>query len=463
MSVAMNSLFWRIFISFWLALLLFVGSTLWLASNYVEKLNARQESITPLAELPNYLIAAQQIADTNQVSSLRDWLKQIDRNEVIPLYLIDPQGNDLLGRAVPAYIAQKAVRFAERREQGNARYRKLLSKRGITLGNDEILQLIPDYRGATLDRILVRPRSITIPIFLATLISGIVCFLLARYLTAPVQRLRSAARRMAQGDLEVRVSQSLGQRNDEIMALARDFDTMADRLQEMLAAHKQLLRDASHELRSPIARLQLALGLARQRSAHKTDSDLDRIEVAIEQLNELIDQLLTLSKLESGSMVIQHEPVNLAELLQFIADDAVFEARQQGKKVNLTVDDVPDINGDERLLHSAIENIVRNAIRHTRADSAVEIRLARDLQTQYQIVISIRDFGPGIPAEALHKVFDPFVRLGDARDRQSGGYGLGLAIAKQSVELHGGHIAVSNTDGDGVLFDIYLPVLRHAE
>jgi len=316
---------------------------------------------------------------------------------------------------------------------------------------------VPDYQGVTLGRVIARPRVIALPLILAALASGLVCFLLARYLTAPLDRLRRATESYATGDLSTRVAPTLGTRRDEVAELAQAFDRMAQRLQELMTSQRQLLSDVSHELRSPLARLQVALGLARQRTDGRASSEFDRIERETERLNELIGQLLSLARLESGVTVAELEPVDLVELLASVASDADFEARATHRRVEMAGTVPATIQGDVRLLHSALENIVRNAVRYTAEGTTVTLSLERDRGKPDAWAITIRDHGPGVPEAMLPRLFEPFVRVGDARDRASGGYGLGLAIAQKAVHLHGGEVVARNEPAGGFSIVIVLP------
>lgn len=235
---------------------------------------------------------------------------------------------------------------------------------------------------------------------------------------------------------------------------------MAERVQQLLQARQQLLNDVSHELRSPLARLHLALGLAQKKADIPLHRDLDRIEREAERLDELIGEILSLSRLESSEEVPDKGAVELAELLHTIAADAAFEADPRDCNVVVTSSFPVVLQGNEALLRSALENVVRNALRYTRAGTTVELSLTQDpLQPNAAVVIEVRDQGPGIAPELLPRIFDPFVRAGEARDRESGGYGLGLAIAKRAIGLHRGTIAARNRPEGGLSVLIRLPVM----
>lgn len=290
-------------------------------------------------------------------------------------------------------------------------------------------------------------------------IGGLVCLGLAWHLTAPIRRLRTAAQRLAGGDLAARVGPGHGRGADEIAALGRDFDLMAERIETLMTTQRQLLRDISHELRSPLARLNVALELARQRSGPGSGAALDRIEREANRLNNLIGQLLTLTQLESGGDWIQRGPVSLKGLVESIASDANFEAQTQNQVVHAVVEEEVIIHGSEEMLRQGIENVVRNAVRYTAEQTQVEISVSRRRGgSDDAAIIRVRDRGPGVPEHALPRLFLPFYRVADARDRQTGGTGIGLAITQRAVHLHGGTVIAANAPDGGLIVEIVLPV-----
>ncbi len=232
-------------------------------------------------------------------------------------------------------------------------------------GNGGEFWLTQDFQSVTLVRYLTRPRVVALPLAVGILLGALVCFLLARYLTAPIERLRKAMEAYATGDLDQRVTPSLGSRRDEIVDLAAAFDRMAERLNTAMSSQKQLLVDVSHELRSPLSRLQVALGLARQRNANEPSPELDRIEREVERLNELIGQLLSLARLESGAQPPAPETVDLSEMLHSVIADAAVEAQSRQCRLHLEHAEPVTVQGNAQLIHSAIENVVRNAVRYT--------------------------------------------------------------------------------------------------
>lgn len=288
------------------------------------------------------------------------------------------------------------------------------------------------------------------------LLTGVVlCWLLALYLTSPIRKLREATNKFAGGDLTTRVAEKVGRRRDEISDLARDFDSMAERIESLVMSQQRLNRDISHELRSPLARLNVALEMARQRATPETMPQLTRIENESFRLNEMISRLLTLSKLETGSQDFDRHELNLKGLVEQIASDADFEAKARNRSVRVVRADDCRVIGSENLLHSAIENILRNAVRYTKEGTAVDVSLSNG---NGRAVITIADHGEGVPEMELKNLFKPFYRVEEARDRGSGGTGLGLAIAEQAVKLHKGTISAKNTE-DGLEVEIVLAAI----
>jgi two-component system sensor histidine kinase CpxA len=330
-------------------------------------------------------------------------------------------------------------------------------RRTIELADGREYWLIPDFEGATLRRFISRPRVMAVPLVLAALVGGLVCLLLARYLVSPIERLRAATQAYASGDFSQRVSPALGERSDEIADLAHAMDHMAERLDAMLKSQRALLRDVSHELRSPLARVQAALGLARQRGG--AEAELDRIDREAERLNDLIGAILSFSRLESGVRIPAREPVELDQLLLEVAEDARLEAGR--RKLIVIAEPVPQasILGDPMLLHSALDNVLRNAVRHAPEGSSVEVSLTEDTPDGHRngYVVRVRDHGPGVPDDMLSRIFEPFVRVSAAQAGQSGGVGLGLAIAQRAVEAHNGSIGARNHAGGGLVVTIRLP------
>ena len=296
------------------------------------------------------------------------------------------------------------------------------------------------------------PRLPLLPM-LAGLLASLLCAAgLAWYIAKPIRHLRQAFDAAAKGDLEVRVSPSMGGRRDELADLGHDFDRMTEHLQVLMAGQKRLLHDVSHEMRSPLARLQAAIGLARQQPARMADS-LQRIEREGERMNLLVGELLTLSRLEAG-VTGALENVDMGELLAGIVEDARFEGAAQQIDIVYAPGEMAEIRANPELLHRAVENVVRNALRFSAAGGAIHIAAGRVDGERFQI--SIGDDGPGVPESQLENIFKPFFR-GDAQNT-AGGYGLGLAIAQRVIAAVNGKIQAKNKLGGGLLVEIDLPL-----
>ncbi len=293
------------------------------------------------------------------------------------------------------------------------------------------------------------------------LIGGVFCYWLARYLSTPIEELRGVTQELSDGKLTARVNEKLLKRHDEIGHLGRDFNVMAGRIESLVEAQRRLLGDISHELRSPLARQGVALGLARRRAGAEAASALDRIEREGERLNEMIGQLLALSRLESGTDGLKNVKIDLSGLIQDVVDDADFEARSRERSVSLVNHEPCQLFGVPELIRSAIENVVRNAVRHTEKGTAVNVSLvAEPDHGEPWAAINVRDHGKGVPESSIAQIFRPFYRVEDARDRTTGGTGLGLSIAARAVRLHHGTIKASNAEDGGLVVEIRLPLER---
>jgi two-component system, OmpR family, sensor kinase len=308
------------------------------------------------------------------------------------------------------------------------------------------------------DRI-ISPQTLPLRLLILTVLTGAASYLLARYLTRPLRALRRATQQIADGDFAVRVGPEIGVNVDEVASLGQDFDRMAARIETLRATEQRLLRDISHELRSPLARLRVALEMARQRAGDGATKHLDRIEREAERLGDLIGQVLTVARLESE---LQERPledeIDVVAIVTEVVRDADFEARAHNRRVELHTEVSAHLLGSEEILRSAIENVLRNAVRMTSEESPVEVTL-RSVPGAERIELLVRDHGPGVPDSALRDIFRPFYRVGTDRDRRTGGSGIGLAITQRAVELHGGSVSAENDPGGGLLVTLTLPVI----
>jgi two-component system, OmpR family, sensor histidine kinase CpxA len=288
------------------------------------------------------------------------------------------------------------------------------------------------------------------------LVSGLICYLLTRYLTAPVLRLREASQHLAAGDLSTRAAAGMERRRDELGSLVRDFNAMAARIEELVSRQRQLIYDISHELRSPLARLNVALDLAQERKG--SDPAFDHMEQDIECLNDMIGRLLTVAKLDASATPVPMTRVDLTELISQVVRSADFELQERDGAVRLSSQGQYFVQGNAELLHSAIENVIRNAIRYTGAGNSVDVQLESMATGEAALVrILVRDYGQGVPESELVNIFQPFYRVADDRNRESGGTGLGLAIADRVVRIHGGTIKAQNAAPHGLQVEMLLP------
>jgi len=456
----MKSIFLKIFVSYWIAHALFFILAILVAS----AMRPSHDLFDLQAQQPKFLSEAVQAYQAGGEPAAWRYLRSVHDAHHVRLFVLDDQGKDILGRRPPDWVAR-----AQRGEMRTAdtfwgRFRPPEFLRASMTAADGhlytlITELPPEPPG---------PFGIHgvpgLGILIGIISSGLVCYVLARYLTAPIVRLRAATQKLASGDLTARAGIPGSTRRDETAELVRDFDRMAERLQTLVSAQRRLLTDISHELRSPLARLSVALELARQRSGDDASSALDRIDREANRLNEMIQRLLTLVRLESGGDSLEKSAVHLEQLIQEIAKDAAFEAQNRLCQVEVEIVAGCVVSGNPSLLHSAIENVVRNAIRYTEEGTSVRIRLETEENSGgSQAVVRVTDSGPGVPEDALEKLFRPFYRIDDARGRQTGGVGLGLAITARAVSLHGGGVRALNRPEGGLLVEIRLPLASHTE
>ena len=471
----MRSLFLKIFLSYWIAQALFLV----LAILVTLAIHPSGEISSVQAQQARFLSEAVQAYQTGGQEAARNYLRSVRDAQHVRPFLFDENTRDLTGRIPPEWIlrvarGETATADSLRGRLGPARY----LRQSMAASDGHSYMLVLEFPPQ--EHRFFGPHGVPhLGILIAIISSGLVCYILARYLTSPIVRLRAATQKLASGDLTARAGVPGSRRHDEMAELMRDFDRMAERLENLVNAQNRLLTDISHELRSPLARLNVALELARQRSGTEASSALDRIDRETNRLNELIQKLLTIARLEAGDDSIEKIPVHLEQIVQEIARDAAFEAQNRRCEVEATVVDDCVVMGSPSLLHSAIENVVRNAIRYTREGSSVQVRLEQGmglsnvgsqgvelqkLGTQNvgldgaEAVVRVTDSGPGVPEDALDKLFRPFYRIDDARGRQTGGVGLGLAITDRAVRLHGGTIRVANRPQGGLMVEIRLPL-----
>lgn len=290
---------------------------------------------------------------------------------------------------------------------------------------------------------------------MALAVSGLVSYLLAKSISKPVHRLQAAAHTLSAGKLDARAGDEVTKRKDELGALGREFDSMADRLGSLIAARQRLLRDISHELRSPLARMEMAIGLARQ-DPGSTHEQLDRVEREADRLDQLIGHILEYARLERDPSTFTFEDLDIADLVRQVVHDAEFESQSPPGRLRLTSEDTVRMRGEPNVLHSAIDNVVRNALLHGDTRLPIKVTLSDDADA---VRISVRDHGAGVSEGDLPHIFEPFYRAGamDSRHVSTEGAGVGLAITQRAAALHGGQVSARNAEGGGLLVTITLP------
>ena len=443
----MGRLFWKFFLAFWLALLL-AGSGVGLVMRWQAETAKERSELMAMGPRSLYLLdTAATRLKYGGLNALTELLHEHRGRRMSSLYVVDQADRVLFGRGADhAAIEQARTQAARDDEAALARY--VLAPDGQTY----LLFLSADSRALRGRPPRPEPLPAWVPVIIGLLSSIGFSALLAWYLTRPVRHLRQALAALAAGRMQTRVGALMGGRRDEIAELGHDFDRMAQQLQQLVNAQRRLLHDVSHELRSPLARLQAAVGLARQ-DPRKLESMLDRVERETMRLDELVGGLLTLSRLESGADEPSLQPVDLTELVAGIVADAGFEAYAVNRAVKFIASEEIRITGRLEQLHRAIENVIRNAVKFTAEGSIVEVSLMR--VEPNEVKISVADRGPGVQEAELAAIFEPFCRVGDAG---APGFGLGLAIARRAIETQGGRIVASNRAGGGLLMEMILPM-----
>ncbi len=444
----MGRLFWKFFLAFWLALLIAgiaVGTGVWFHKRSLDE--AGDDLVMgPAAAL--MVRAASATLAHGGLPALRDWLATAGEDPRLRLYAVNDEGRDLLGRNYAAVALERARRLAEA-PTGRPAAAYLLDGTGT-----RYLLFVAEAGMGT-------PAGTPppwLPILAGLLASLGFSALLAWYLAKPIRVLRSAFDAASAGDLDVRVAPGMGGRRDELADLGRDFDHMAGRLRDLMDIQRRLLHDVSHEIRSPLARLHAAIDLARQQP-ERLEISLDRIEREGARLDEMVGELLTLSRLEAGMADTRRERMDLADLVGMVVEDARFEAEVQGRRVEFAAPVPAPVRCGAELLHRAVENVVRNALRFSPPGGVIDIRVEQ--AGPGRVAVVVRDGGPGVPAAHLEAIFDPFYRVENGQG--GAGFGLGLALARRAVEAHGGVIRAANRPGGGLEVHIELPTDSAAE
>ena len=458
----MPKLFWKIFLWFWGAMLIvncaIVFSILSIRSvSERDRFNKFTEAMISLQARKTA-----EMFESQPPNAFANYLRDFGRTADMHFSLYRPDGSDVLGTPTSGTIHLWILEAAQdEKTHFPRRHGPPLMLQATTGPSGAKYILYAEHASLPLANFVRAGIGTQMLRLLAVALAvALVCLALAHYIASPILHLQSVSRRIATGDLSARVRERLTRGRDEIANLGKDFNLMAEQIETLLHSQSQLLQAISHEMRSPLARLTLAAGLAKANGASESDGLLERIETEAERIEQMLSQLLTLARLDRGATSFPRTPVEVSLLLSEIVSDASFEGSATKRAVILTHADPCLIDGSDALLRSAIENVIRNAVRYTRESSTVEVSLKlHNTAGQDLAVIHVTDEGPGVPSGELSQIFKPFYRVSSARERETGGTGLGLAITDRAVHLYRGSVAARNRTEGGLDVEIRLPVL----
>lgn len=425
----MGRVFWQFFVAIWLTIISAIG--------VITVTNIYIKVLPPKGEMQEFkerfaLHAAMDMIRDGKPDAARSFLETIAAAPIPTRLTIEPL--DLSEQS----CRDRSERFAQVWNRvGGGCY-------GITVSDDPLT-------------FLEAWAPVFLPPLAAMIASLVSALLLARYLVRPVQTLRTALGSLAGGDFTTRIGSRVRFWRDEITALGKDFDAAAAKLQELEESQKRLFHDVSHELRSPLSRMQAAFGLLRQHPG-KLEGLLPRMEREVERLDELVEEILTLARLGSGrSPVTDRQPIDVVDLLSAVVEDAVFEATPRGIEIDYPPAEsfLVAVNGE--LVYRAIENVMRNAVKYSNDGSVIGVKAGRDAGGALTIVVS--NVGNHVPSSDIERLFEPFSRSGEHGN--VGGHGLGLAIARRAVELHGGTVSATSNSPGGMIVTLRFPAARH--
>ncbi len=441
-------LFWKIFLPFWVAQAVLLGA-LYLRLHYRISSEHPWWIQPERREMPVLANLAARTFEQQGQAGLAPLLDNLSLPGRTTFWLLDANGRELSGREVPQRVLDDAAK-AEKTQGLHHSYEANVLAAAATTPRAHYLLIAELVPPPLSERV---PGDILWTLKLGTIFSAVVCFLIAHYLTKPIERLRDATHEMARGNLDIHVGKNLGNRRDEIADLMRDFDTMAAELRKQIQSERSLLSGVSHELRSPIARIRLALALARDAGDTEREEMLDRIEQDTIQLDSMLERILTVARLESGQIKPKFEPLSLNDLVDGVLEDAKFEAAATNTTITSSNFENIQVYGDPGMLRSAIENVVRNAIFYSGKGGKIEVWLAAG---DASASVTVQDNGPGVPEDKLPLIFDPFYRVDASRGTSTGGMGLGLAIADTAMRAHDGGVAAGNAKPHGLVVTLMM-------
>jgi two-component system OmpR family sensor kinase len=483
----MSRLFWKFFLAFWLTILLIVITAI--SVHWIRDNNNKPSEQQLDRHATVFINSAIAIAKYGEETTLYEFMLDLSEQHFPIIYMIDEQDNEILNRPIDAPLLQLVHdEYESKGERGDIQRIVTTSGKSWLVFAvrpdfkairqiDDAIQVIPPHMGSgphtrahsphasndnagsathkqgPMGTKPHRPLFIS-PLFwitMAIVISFIFSGLLAWYFTRPIRELHDAFSAVSTGDLTTRLSPSTLKRKDEFAQLGRHFDEMVSKLHNLITAQQNLLNDVSHELRSPLARMQAAIGIAQQQP-EKSSATFERLETEIQQMSDLIGELLILSQVDTVENLHTKSDINFLELLSEIIDDGRYEATD--KHIDIVFNHGHDIsiNGYEKLLRRAIENVVRNAIKFSNDNSTIQINVIKRDQL---IELTVSDHGIGVNETTLPYIFDPFVH---SDTKNKGGSGLGLAIAARAINKHAGQIKAQNNNEGGLTITIELPL-----
>ncbi|SDZ88878.1 ATP-binding protein [Microbulbifer marinus] len=457
----MRSLFWKMFFGAWITAVVMVMAAIYI-THFGEFGDPRHEERWEGPALFREVVRNLRIARRHGPEHFQHWLERQPKKVRRQVFVIDQHGRELLGRRLPQSMAPLFASLNYRNREAH-----VMADNKPTVGFFLPLRSGDSLRvaliaGQSKERLLLRFlwRNFWPILLLSMLASGAACYWLARYLSRPLDQLRAATRRVAAGELDYRVAPGLHSRSDELTDLARDFDSMTAQLQESMAEQRRLIKDVSHELRSPLARLQVALGIARQKDVRGLDTELDKIGKAADYLEDIIADVLSLPVAGKDQRPLD-DVVEINSLIGALVEELRSETQEKDLRVAISHSDTELLVATRgSSLTAALENILRNAIKYSPVGGSVSVAISA---AEAQCHIRVIDSGSGVADEELEAIFRPFYRTDSARTRESGGFGLGLAIAQRTILHHGGGITASNAPAAGLCVEIRLPLLELAD
>lgn len=462
------SFFFKIFLWFWLGMAV-VSAVLVASAALIRSRSAEDERWRQKYQLTLEL-RSQHEADLldrdGGLPAVQKYIGSLEQRDPMKNYMFDEDAREILSRQPPQDVLELLPEIAQAPvgKQQFYNQRRIMAEKVIGPTGHQYVFIMTFPPRPFLPHSMVQflfedvGAQGALRLLVILLTAAVFCFWLARHITRPIEKIRFAAREIANEHLDARVDKSVINRSDELAELGRDFDRMAERIDALVSAQRRLLADVSHELRSPLTRLNLALGLARQRANSATLEHLDRIELETDRLNKLIGQLLSWAKIESGVDLPKKKVFDLCAIVQEVACDGDYEARSRNGSVKFEPRLECQVEGEPEMIRGAVENVVRNAIRHTAEGTNVEIALEyRNGMTTPLAVIRVRDHGTGVPENELPNLFIPFHRVMNGVRKYPDGTGLGLAIAERAFRFHGGNVTAANAADGGLIVTLELP------